>query len=218
MPFDLQRMLLGQDPPLFLLEIGLRVAVIWIWTISLLRLVGGRSIAQMSLVEFMLVIALGSAVGDGMFYPEVPLVHAMLVILLVALADKGLDLVLWRWRRAKRLVDGIPAEVMRNGRIVLTGTQSRKLAPSELMELLRLKGVRNLGEVRHAFVEPSGELSVFRFDDALPGLRIVPPLELRELEAPGRGLPACCGHCGHRSDDICDPCAECGHTEWTRSE
>ena len=43
----------------------------------MLRWIGSRTIAQLSTVEFLLVIALGSAVGDSMFYAEVPLLHAL---------------------------------------------------------------------------------------------------------------------------------------------
>ena len=46
--------------------------VIYAYSLLLIRWVGGRGIAQMSTVEFLLVIALGSAVGDAIFYPEVP--------------------------------------------------------------------------------------------------------------------------------------------------
>lgn len=217
-PFDLQRMLFGDAPPLFLLEIAVRVTVIWLWTILLLRWVGGRSISQMSVVEFLLVIALGSAVGDPMFQPDVPLLHAMVVILLVVLADKAVDYALWRWRHAKRVVDGTPAEVMRDGRILLSGAASRKLPSTELMELLRLQGVRNLGEVERAYIEPSGELSVFRYDAPRPGLPIVPPLELQEPAVPAPGEPACCRRCGAWTKAAESPCPECGEDDWTRPE
>ena len=67
--FDFGRMLFGDEPPLFLLEIAFRTVVIYVYTLVLIRWIGSRSIAQLSLVEFLLVIALGSAVGDAMFYP-----------------------------------------------------------------------------------------------------------------------------------------------------
>lgn len=70
-PFDLQRMLIGDAPPLFFLEILVRTLVIYAYTLLLLRWLGSRTIGQLSTVEFVLVIALGSAVGDAMFYPEV---------------------------------------------------------------------------------------------------------------------------------------------------
>jgi uncharacterized membrane protein YcaP (DUF421 family) len=210
-PFDLARMLWGTAPALFYLEIAVRVMVIWLWTVLMLRWVGGRSVSQMSVVEFLLVIALGAAVGDPMFQPDVPLFHAMLVILLVVLADKAVDYALQNWTKAKRIVDGTPTEILRAGRLAMAGLQTEKLGSPEVMELLRLKGVRNLGQVEFAFVEPSGALSVFCYDVPRPGLPIVPPLELRQISSGGRVADQCCVTCGLiRRTDIpaCPNCKE----------
>lgn len=213
--FDWPRMFWGDAPPLFLAEILFRVLVIWLWTALLLRWIGGRSIAQLSLVEFLLVIALGSAVGDALFYPEVPLLHAMLAILLIVLLDKAVDLAIRRWQVAKQLIDGRPLEVIRDGRILCDGVTARALGVSELMEMLRLKGIENLGEVRAAYLEPSGEMSLFRARPARPGLRISPPVELVD---PVPLLPydrACCCNCGFVADRVAPECAACGASSWT---
>ena len=82
-PFDLQRMFFGMQPPLFYLEIAVRTLVIYAWGLLLLRWLGSRTIGQLSTVEFLLVIALGSAVGDPMFYPDVPVFYGMAVITVV---------------------------------------------------------------------------------------------------------------------------------------
>ncbi|WP_103257586.1 DUF421 domain-containing protein [Tabrizicola aquatica] len=215
-PFDLGRLLLADLPPLFLAEVGLRVAIILAWTMLLLRWVGGRSIAQMSVVEFLLVIALGSAVGDPLFQPEIPLLPAMLVILLVVLFDKAVDRVLSRWRKAKRIVDGIPVEMVRDGVILGDGLSARDHGPTEVMEKLRLEGIRNLGQVERAYLEPSGQLSVFRRKPAQPGLRIVPPVELSQLEPSAVGSPTCCVDCGSIATAPAGTCALCGGSTWTR--
>ena len=87
-------MFLGDEPPLFLLEIAIRTVIIYGYTLVLIRWIGSRSIAQLSLVEFLLVRSPSvSAVGDAMFYPEVPLVHCMVVITVVVLLDKALSFV-----------------------------------------------------------------------------------------------------------------------------
>lgn len=214
-PFDPARIFWGTAPWLFYLEIAVRVIVIWVWTVLMLRWVGGRSVSQMSVVEFLLVIALGSAVGDPMFQPDVPLFHAMLVILLVVLADKAVDHALQNWSKAKRIVDGTPTEILRDGRISMAGLRSEKLGAAEVMHLLRLKGVRNLGQVELAFVEPSGELSVFRYDTPRPGLPIVPPLELQPVATGGKGSEQCCLNCGLiRAPDV-PVCPECQETDAT---
>lgn len=209
-PFDFERMVWGTAPVLFYLEIAFRVMVIWLWAIVLLRWVGGRSISQMSVVEFLLVIALGSAVGDAMFYPEVPLFHAMLVILMIVLADKGIDIAFRKWSRAKRVVDGEPTEILRDGHLHQAGLKQQGVGATEVKELLRLNGVRNLGQVEVAFMEPSGNLSVFRFPQARPGLAIIPPRELAPPAAPDPAMPTCCATCGLLREISPLACPECG--------
>jgi uncharacterized membrane protein YcaP (DUF421 family) len=211
-PFDLDRMLWGSAPWLFYLEILVRVAVIWFWTIGLLRWIGGRSIAQMSVVEFLLVIALGSAVGDPMFQPDVPLLHAMLVILLIVCADKAVDFVLNRWTKSKRLIDGKPILILQDGQLCMAGLRKLGLGTAEAMEMLRLSGVRNLGQVEHAFLEPSGGLSVFHRDQPIPGLSIVPPLELRAPDQPAPDATPCCASCGRNRTSENRAYPDCGET------
>jgi uncharacterized membrane protein YcaP (DUF421 family) len=217
-PFDWERIFLGDHSALFLLEIIFRVVVIWLWTASLLRWIGGRSIAQLSIVEFLLVIALGSAVGDSMFYPDVPLFHAMLVILVIVSMDKAVDAILRRWSNAKSLIDGQPVEVMRDGVIVCDGLNARKISTLELMELLRLDGIENLGAVRRAYLEPSGGLSLFLFDQPRLGLPIVPPVELVESQNAAGDDQVCCRNCGQIAASGVSNCSQCNNKDWTSAE
>lgn len=221
-PFDLHRMFLGDAPPLFYLEIVVRCLVIYVWTLLLLRWIGGRSVAQLSLIEFLLVIALGSAVGDALFYPEVPLLHAMLVILVVVLVNKAIDLGILRWTLVKRVVDGDPVRLMQDGRILGGSVGHRTMGTGELTAALRARGVRNLGEIESVYMESNGSLAVFRRPEPQPGLRIAPPLE---LEAPpciaaGAGGTLCCTGCGKLQAAVAlgpdRSCPECGSVDWTR--
>ena len=216
--FDMKRMLIGDAPPLFLLEIVVRTAVVYVYTLILLRWLGSRTIGQLSTVEFLLVIALGSAVGDAMFYPEVPLIHALAVVTLVVLANKGLDLLLARSKRMEHIIDGQPKAAVRDGVICSAALDGSSLSQSELFQQLRQHGVDHLGQVEHAFIETDGVLTVFKVKGpASPGLPIVPPWE---IEAPmpvnpeedhqawvactrcgtvthGRGVPGASTHCHH---------------------
>lgn len=207
--FDLGRMLLGDAPPLFLAEILVRTIVIYAYALILLRWIGGRSVAQLSVVEFLLVIALGSAVGDATFYPDVPLLHAMVVITVVVLIDKVIDMLIRRFRPAKQLFDGNPVEVMRDGRIMKDGVLARHLGDLELMEMLRQAGIENLGQVRVAYLEAGGYLSVFQAHPPAPGLRIVPPAELVPYPPAEPGKPVCCLGCGAAAVSETGPCAHC---------
>lgn len=223
-PFDLQRMLVGDYPPLFFIEIVVRVTIIYGWTLLLIRWIGGRGVAQLSMVEFLLVIALGSAVGDAMFYEDVPLLVAMLVIAVVVVINKILDKLIERSQTAERIIDGSPVAILREGVLVVEGMRRRDLGTDEVKAMLRNGGVSNLGQVEHAFLEVNGGISVFRFAEARPGLAIVPPSEvvppqaLAHAQAAPGGL-ACCVACGRveRAGQVLPAaaCPNCGEKQWT---
>lgn len=211
--FDLTRMLIGDDPPLFLLEIVVRTVIVYVYALLLLRWLGSRTIGQLSTVEFLLVIALGSAVGDAMFYPDVPLVHALLVVTLVVLANKGLDLLIARFKQAEAVIDGVPEEVISNGVICKPFLTSTSLGISELFQQLREKGVEHLGQIAHAYIEADGRLSVFRNQvEDRPGLPIVPPWELQAPRQATEGNLACM-RCGTLADHA-QTCPHCGEGRW----
>jgi len=114
-PFDLTKMFLGDISWLFTLEIVFRTCVIYLYTVWLTRWISKRAIGQLSLVEFLLVIALGSAVGDPMFYPDVPILHGIIVITIVVLIDRGLLFVVNSGEKRKRLSKGCHCSSCKRG-------------------------------------------------------------------------------------------------------
>lgn len=222
---DWQRMLIGDEPPLFLLEIVVRTLIIYIYTLALLRWLGSRTIGQLSTVEFLLVIALGSAVGDAMFYPDVPLIHALLVITLVVLANKALDILITRSKTAGRVIDGKPRSVIVDGAFCTEFLGSTSMGTIEIMQLLRERGVEHLGQVSRAYLESDGNLTAFLATEPSPGLAIVPPWEVEKpevltLEDPSpRNAVLACLRCGStaraRAGDRPGACHHCGHDHFT---
>lgn len=214
-------MFLGDGPPGFFVEIVIRTVIIYAYTLVLLRWLGSRTIGQLSTVEFLLVIALGSAVGDAMFYPEVPLLHAMMVVTVVVVANKGLDTLIAHSQTAGDVIDGKPEEAVRHGVMPRRFLDRSPLSRSELFQQLRQKGIENLGQIDHAYVETDGVLTVFRAEDEQrPGLPIMPPWE---IEHPPRVTPGtsgdetlACLRCGFVSKvQHGRECSNCGHDEWT---
>ncbi|WP_274630874.1 DUF421 domain-containing protein [Arvimicrobium flavum] len=218
--FDWERMLFGEEPPLFLLEIAFRTAIVYGYALVLLRWLGSRTIGQLSTIEFLLVIALGSAVGDAMFYPDVPLLHALLVITVVVVANKGLDILIANSASAERAIDGIPEEAVRDGVICREFLEGNALSRNELFQQLREHGVEHLGEVAHAYIETDGALTVFKAKDNRPGLPVMPPWEIEEpteMEPAERHqypCPVACKRCGTIADLDAAACSYCSHDVW----
>jgi len=175
-PFDWHRMFFGVQPPLFLLEIVVRVAAIYLFAAVVMRVMGNRGQRSLSPFETVVIIALGSAVGDGMFYPEVPILYAWVVISAVVLFDVALDKAQLRVRWINRVVEGGPLLLVRDGALVEEGLKAARLRRSEVMGLLREEGIEDTGEIRYAFLEGSGELGVLRYapGDVVPRASTLP--------------------------------------------
>ncbi len=219
----MMRMFFGTDPALFYLEIVFRTCVVYAYALLLIRWVGGRGIAQMSTVEFLLVIALGSAVGDAIFYPEVPLFHAMLVITVVVVINKALDILIFQFRSVEKTIDGMTVEVIRDGVIIVPTLRHSSIGKSELFESLREHGYGNLGEVRQAYLESSGRFSFFRSKPPRPGLPVEPAWDVRppQMYGPGAevgGKSTACCNCGTVIYGLIKTptsCTKCAGTVWT---
>lgn len=161
-PFDFHRLFLGNQPPLFFLEIVLRVILIYGFAVLVLRYMGKRGQRQMSMFEYVVVIALGSATGDSMFYPEVPILYAWLVIVLIVLLNHLTASFQLYSKKANSFLEGDPRLLIKEGKIVEESLAKERLRREELMQLLREHEVEDTGEVRYAFLERTGNLGLFR--------------------------------------------------------
>lgn len=170
---EILRILFGAEEtaaPWFYLEIIVRTLVMYLYTIFLARMVGQGGIGQIGPFEFVLVIAVGSAAGDPMFYPEVGLFQGILVITVVIVLHRLTGFIFTHHQKLEDKVEGLPVCMVENGRILPEALGSGTLSERELMAMLRVEGVRDTGEVEHAYLETSGKISVFWYhrDTAKP--------------------------------------------------
>ena len=68
MEFDPIRMLVGDFAWEFTLEIVLRTVIMYTYTLAIVRVLGKRGLGHLSPFELVIIVALGSSVGDPMFY------------------------------------------------------------------------------------------------------------------------------------------------------
>jgi uncharacterized membrane protein YcaP (DUF421 family) len=144
------------------LEILVRSGIMYLAALLVVRFIGKRGLGQLSPFEYLLVVAMGSATGDPMFYPEVPILHGVVVLATLVFLQKSVLNFAERSRPVASLVESTPALLVRDGHWLDDKLKSEDVSIDELLMKLRESGVRDIGEVEFAFLEPSGHLSVFR--------------------------------------------------------
>lgn len=163
--FDLVRIFWGDQPPLFLLEIIFRTLFLFLFFIGLLRVVGQRGTGQITIFEFAMIIVLGSAAGDPMFQPDVPLFHAMIVITVVVLVHQVISHLNRRFRKMQKATEGKLIKIVENGELCPDGIKKTMLSMDEIYMELRKSGARYLDEIEIAYFETDGTVSVLVQDE-----------------------------------------------------
>lgn len=175
---DFEKILLGEQDWSFIPEIMFRTLIMYLVVLVGLRVLGKRGVRQLSIFELVVIISLGSAAGDPMFYKEVGILSAVSVFIVVIVSYRVTAYFVNKNKKFEILLEGNCTCVIEEGRFAIENFEKEDLAQDEFFAELRLKNVAHLGQVKLAILETNGSISVFYYKDAEVkyGLPILPAL------------------------------------------
>lgn len=216
--FELERLLINELPVKFLLEVMFRSTVMFVVLLLTLRLTGKRGVKQLSVFETVIIIALGSAAGDPMFYEDVGIIPAITVFAVIISLYRFTTYLVGKSKKFEEFIEGKTECLIMDGKFAIQTFEKESLAQDEFFTELRTQSVEHLGQVRQAYLETSGEVSIFYYpdQDVRYGLPITPHLFRNKSETiPHKGIYACtfCGHTEEHTGGSAK-CKTCQRTEW----
>lgn len=216
--FEWNRFLFNDLPVIFLLEVLVRAFIMYVVILSSLRASGKRGVKQLSVYELVLIIGLGSAAGDPMFYEDVGLIPAITVFIVIIGLYRSTTWLSGRSKKMADLLEGKPVCLIENGKFSIENFKKEDLAQDEFFSELRQQNVEHLGQVRVGLIEPTGELSLFFYEDneVKPGLPLIPSVFKQKnklIEEPGIYA---CTFCGNTTsiNESSAVCKICKKEEW----
>lgn len=216
--FEWERLLMNELPVTFLLEVVVRSAVMFTFLLTALRVTGKRGVRQLSIFEIVIIIALGSSAGDPMFYEDVGIVPALVVFTVVIILYRFVTWLTGKNEWFERLIEGKTVCLIHEGRFSITAFKKETLAQDEFFSELRVKSIEHLGQVRSAYLEPSGEVSVFFYkdDEVKYGLPLLPDLYLTKNKKILQAGHHACAFCGNVEElpQGTATCPVCKRDEW----
>jgi uncharacterized membrane protein YcaP (DUF421 family) len=222
-PFEWQRILFGEEHPWhYVFEIMFRTAVMYTVLVVFFKVTGKTGIRQLSAFDLILIIGLGSAAGDPMFYDDIPLLHAVTVFATILSLYLLINRLTQRSHAADKVLEGETTCVLHDGVIDYPRLMAEGLTLMQFYSELRQEHVTHLGQVRLAYIEISGETSVFFVEDdgVKPGLPILPERLKEEQPRVEAGHHSCvqCGYTREFEERIEEPCCpSCKCEKWVRS-
>ena len=143
------------------MEVVLRAAVMFCFLWLVTRAVGKRELGQLSAFELVLLVSMGDLVQQSITQEDYSVSGGVLTIGTFALLSVALSWTSWRFPRSRRVVEGRPAVVIRDGLPQERVLADERLTRSELLAAARKNGVRDLADVELAVLENDGSLSFF---------------------------------------------------------
>ena len=216
--FEWNRFLFNDLPAIYLLEVLARSLIMYIVVLTALRLSGKRGVKQLSIYELVLIIGLGSAAGDPMFYEDVGLIPAIFVFTVIISLYR-----LTTWLSVKSntigtFLEGEPVILINDGKFAIKNFKKENLARNEFFSELRQQNVEHLGQVRIGIIEPTGEISLYFFEekDTKPGLPLTPGLFKDTHKLISKKAIYACTFCGHTQEieSGTSVCPVCKRDEW----
>ncbi|MFA7397076.1 MAG: DUF421 domain-containing protein [Crenarchaeota archaeon] len=213
----------GESTWLHIPAVVLRVIILYMFAFLLLRLMGKRQNKQLTMFDAVVIVILGDLIGTPTIDFQIPLLFAMFALTVFITIERGFIILIQHSERLSEIIESKPSMIIENGKINAKLLHKEKMGIGELYASLRLKGIKNLGDVEKAYLEDSGEISIFKNKRASKGLSIFPTKQ----GAPphhniGESVPATqgyfCWYCGEKNTFNTPGkftlCSRCGGKEW----
>ena len=179
----------------------IRLLILYVLLLCCMRLMGRRQIGELQPSELVITMLLSEIASIPLANNDIPLLNSVAAILVLAALEILLSALCLRSDRLRKLLQGNPKPVVRDGMPDQATLRQLRLTVDDLLEALREKDVFDLGDVRLAILEPNGKLTLQLTPQAQPVTA-----QTLGLQAPEKGLPCPVVYDGKVQPENFGPC------------
>lgn len=147
-------------------------------------LMGKRHLGELSPLDFIVSITIGTVAGASIADPESDLFTSVAAIILLGLFQVIVSWIALKNRKLQHKVNFEPTVLVENGTIIKGNLKKVRLPVEILLQMLREKEVFDINEIELAIFEPQGKLSVLKKPEFQP----IKPYQLNIAATPNQIL------------------------------
>jgi uncharacterized membrane protein YcaP (DUF421 family) len=145
-------------------EIFIRGTVIYWFIFLMFRFVFHRDIGSIAITDVMLLVLIADAASNGMSGNYDSITDGCLLVTTLAGWNYVLNWISFHFPSIRRLVESPPLVLVKDGKLQRKAMRRELITVEELQSKLREEGIKDLNEIKIAFLEQNGEISVLRHD------------------------------------------------------
>lgn len=148
------------------LIIAIKSALIYVFLVVGLRLLGKRELGQMTVFDLVMIIVLGNAVQNAMMNGDNSLGGGIVASLVLLGLNRLLNAVLRRSKKIERFMVGEPLLLVNDGHVLQNNIDREGLTMEQLSAALREHGMDKLEDAHLMVLEVDGSISVIPATEA----------------------------------------------------
>lgn len=156
-----------------LVIIGFRTVLFYIIILLALRIMGKREVGELGVIDVVVFIIMAEVAAFALDSTDEKLMEAIVPIVVLLLIQLITSYVSLKSKKFRDIVDGDPSVLIRHGEIIEEEMRRQRYNLDDLFQQLREEKIGSIREVTFAFLEPSGNLSVFTKQDTQPVLALI---------------------------------------------
>ncbi len=139
----------------------LRAASIYGFLLLLFRVTGKRSLAQITVFDFVLLLIIGEATQQALLGNDFSVINAFVVICTLMSLELGLSLLKEWVPRLDRVLDSTPLVIVEDGELLNERISHERIDLYDILAAARERhGLERLEQIKFAVLERSGAISI----------------------------------------------------------
>jgi uncharacterized membrane protein YcaP (DUF421 family) len=141
-------------------------ATAYVGLLVMLRAVGKRAVAKMNIFDFIFVVALGSTLSSTILGSGNTLAEGLTAVAGLLAVHYLFTLLALRSRRMESIINGEPALLARDGRLLRDAMRRERITEEEVLGSIRSHGIGGVEDVVAVVLETDGTFSVVARKDS----------------------------------------------------
>lgn len=139
----------------------IRGLVIYFFLLIVFRVSGRRTLSQATTFDLVLLLIISEVTQEAMVDNDHSITNGALLILTLVMTSLGLSELKQHFPRLKYLLEGSSIMIVRNGKMLRERMNELRVDEDEILEAARAShGLESLEQIKYAFVEPNGEITM----------------------------------------------------------
>lgn len=151
-------------PSVSLVELFIRGTVVYLVLFSIMRFLPGRQLGGIGLTDLLVVVLFASASENAMAKDYSSLTDGFMLVGTIIFWSSALNWLGFQFPWVQRIITPPPLPLIKDGRIIGPNMRRELITKEELMSQLRQQGIGDMNEVKRAFMETGGQISVVTYD------------------------------------------------------